>query len=285
MTLPISFVSVLVDFLNMPNLVHRPTSELEEKYQLYEDVMNKYQIKQMLSIIHRLEKRYSKNLKDISIPIEELMKVHRLAFRITDNLHDLVCRGVKDYKQALSIIQDYNMSKILCRKFSVPHHTNLIRFAVCDLESMINTFRDTELYNFVDQLVRLKRINMLQTQIKKGDLFDEELYKNMDLEEEYRIREWEEENGYWQSKIGADGKLMKRNQSDLMNNFFIDYVCQAFLETKGLSNEEQQLNLERIDELENEIQKQSHCWRADTIVSFEKEAFKLFRFAKKLVEK
>lgn len=32
----------------------------------------------------------------------ELMQLHRKIFRLVDNLHDLICRGTKDYKEALS---------------------------------------------------------------------------------------------------------------------------------------------------------------------------------------
>ena len=32
----------------------------------------------------------------------ELMVMHRKIFSIVDNLHDLVCKGTKDYKQALA---------------------------------------------------------------------------------------------------------------------------------------------------------------------------------------
>ena len=45
----------------------------------------------------------------------ELMKLHVKKFNIVDNMHDLMCKGNKDYRSALMNIQDYNMSKIMTR--------------------------------------------------------------------------------------------------------------------------------------------------------------------------
>lgn len=62
----------------------------------------------------------------------ELMQMHRIIFALIDNLHDLVCRGNKDHKEALMKVQDYNMTKVLSRKCSVPDETGDIKQARCD---------------------------------------------------------------------------------------------------------------------------------------------------------
>lgn len=53
----------------------------------------------------------------------ELMYHHRKIFSLIDNLHDLMCRGNKDHREALAQVQDYNMTKVLSRKCSIPDQT------------------------------------------------------------------------------------------------------------------------------------------------------------------
>ena len=65
---------------------------------------------------------------------EQLMRIHRKEFKIIENLHDLICRGMKDYIAAFSIILDYNMTKILTKQFSIPPDSGLSREAVCGFE-------------------------------------------------------------------------------------------------------------------------------------------------------
>jgi len=48
------------------------------------------------------------------------MLIHRKSFSMIDNLHDLTCRGNKDYKEALEKVRDYNIAKILTRMCSIP---------------------------------------------------------------------------------------------------------------------------------------------------------------------
>jgi hypothetical protein len=55
------------------------------------------------------------------------MEMHTRIFEIIDNMHDLVCRGTKDYKQALANVEDYNMTKILTRKCSIPDRSGDIK--------------------------------------------------------------------------------------------------------------------------------------------------------------
>jgi len=45
--------------------------------------------------------------------LHELMMMHIRIFKIIENLHDFLCQGFKDYKEALSIVQDYNMTKVI----------------------------------------------------------------------------------------------------------------------------------------------------------------------------
>ena len=50
-----------------------------------------------------------------SATLLDLMVMHLKIFKMTDNLHDLMCLGNLSYKEALANVQDYNMTKILTR--------------------------------------------------------------------------------------------------------------------------------------------------------------------------
>jgi len=66
--------------------------------------------------------------------LEELMVMHVRIFKIIENLHDLTCRGLKDYKSALSNVQDYNMTKILTEKCSIPNKNGEYKDARCEID-------------------------------------------------------------------------------------------------------------------------------------------------------
>ncbi len=68
----------------------------------------------------------------------ELMETHTKIFDLIDNLHDLICRGTKDDKQALAKVQDYNMTKILTRKCSVPDKSGDSKQNRCDFNILYN---------------------------------------------------------------------------------------------------------------------------------------------------
>jgi hypothetical protein len=53
--------------------------------------------------------------KNKRMSLIELMIMHYSFFDLVNNLHDLTCRGNKDFKEALAKVQDYNMTKILTR--------------------------------------------------------------------------------------------------------------------------------------------------------------------------
>ena len=79
----------------------------------------------------------------------ELMKMHLRVFKIQDNLHDLMCRGNKDYKYALANVQDYNMTKILTKQSAVPDKTGDIKLFTCEFNLLFNLQTDIELYNYL----------------------------------------------------------------------------------------------------------------------------------------
>lgn len=103
--------------------------------------------------------------------------MHRGIFSLIDNLHDLTCRGNKDYKEALSNVQDYNMTKILTRQCSIPDINGDYKEAKCDLNTIYAVQFDIELYNYVDATLRKLRMGILREEVtnaEKGIVVEEE---------------------------------------------------------------------------------------------------------------
>jgi predicted transcriptional regulator len=98
------------------------------------------------------------------------MKFHINQFKILDNLHDLFCRGTMNYKKALAIVQDYNMSKILAKRVSIPSSSGTLKDYTFELMIFHHVYTDVELYNFVDYLLRLRKMGILQQQIASGSI-------------------------------------------------------------------------------------------------------------------
>jgi hypothetical protein len=55
--------------------------------------------------------------------LASLMEMHVKIFKIVDNLHDLTCRGNKDSKEALSNVDNYNMTKIFTAQCGIPQES------------------------------------------------------------------------------------------------------------------------------------------------------------------
>jgi len=119
----------------------------------------------VLTLFRQKFNHTDKKLRDEMITLEQLMLMHRNFFKIIDNLHDLTCKGIKDYKKALSIVQDYNMSKILSKKFSIPDKGGEFRKARCEMELLFNVQTDVLLYNYIDVLLRKKNMGILESEM------------------------------------------------------------------------------------------------------------------------
>ena len=104
----------------------------------------------------------------------QLMQMHRGIFSLIDNLHDLTCRGNKDYKEALSNVQDYNMTKILTRQCSLPDLDGEYKESKCELNVIYAVQFDIELYNFIDVVLRKLRMQTLHKYIKDMESGKEE---------------------------------------------------------------------------------------------------------------
>merc|ERR1711907_297072 len=100
----------------------------------------------------------------------ELMMMHRRIFRLTDNLHDLCCTGLKDYRESLANVEDYNKTKILSRKCAVPDKNGDIRKGRVYCDIMHATQMDIEMFNYVDITMRLYHAGQLSRDSLKEEL-------------------------------------------------------------------------------------------------------------------
>ena len=150
------------------------------------------------------------------------MYMHRKIFSLIDNLHDLICRGNKDHTEALEKVQDYNMTKILTRKCSIPANSGDIKEARCDFSILYALQMDVEIYNYVDLLM----FNF------RGDKLDDLVEMNKKPREipEDRDVGFEINAGisYLPLSDQPPGLTFKRDNADFMNNFYVDITCRAF---------------------------------------------------------
>jgi len=56
----------------------------------------------VLGTLTHIFANYEQRFKAYSMTLEELMVMHVRIFKIIENLHDLTCKGLKNYKAALS---------------------------------------------------------------------------------------------------------------------------------------------------------------------------------------
>jgi len=160
---PILMLSFLIDFLSLPNYMLQSDKNFEYKYQQSLETLTTDQTGVVLTTFVKI---FYVNFVQLfggkGRTLIELMEMHRIIFSLIDNLHDLVCRGNKDHKEALMKVQDYNMTKILTRKCSIPDETGDIKLAKCDFNTLFNIQMDIELYNYCTILFHHFRNNQLE---------------------------------------------------------------------------------------------------------------------------
>lgn len=125
--------SLLVDLASLPNLLLRDERNFEFKYQQSLENLSRQQVTVVTNLFTKLfYVNFKLNYGNRSMTLIDLMVMHRKIFALLDNLHDLCCRGTKDYKEALANVQDYNMTKILTRKCSVPDLSGDVKQSRCE---------------------------------------------------------------------------------------------------------------------------------------------------------
>mmetsp|Transcript_11804 Transcript_11804/g.18143 ORF Transcript_11804/g.18143 Transcript_11804/m.18143 type:complete len:116 (+) Transcript_11804:1663-2010(+) len=109
----IIMVSFIVDFFSLPNVLMRSSRRFEHKYQLSSDKLTSDQTVTVSNTLRIIFTNYDQKYKGVTMTLLELMIMHVRVFSLIENLHNLTCIGSKDSKEALSNVQDYNMTKIL----------------------------------------------------------------------------------------------------------------------------------------------------------------------------
>lgn len=144
----------------------KDSRDFEHKYQLSTDRLNDVQIDVVMVTFVKIF--YGSNFqayKGKHMTLIELMVMHTGIFSIIENLHNLFCRGMKDYKEALSNVQDYNMTKILTRKCSIPDKGGDYKEGKCELDVIHAVQMDIEMFNYVDVIMRKVRMGKLADEI------------------------------------------------------------------------------------------------------------------------
>lgn len=206
--------------------------------------------------------------------------MHRGIFSLIDNLHDLTCRGNKDYKEALSNVQDYNMTKILTRQCSIPDINGDYKEAKCDLNTIYAVQFDIELYNYIDSTLRKLRMGILREEIYKKErgLYVDGDDKKAAGQEEKDDGDDDDElkkiDGVNPIIIGPDGAPMKRNNSDVMNNFFIMYAVRCFTDIEKLIKSTNAQDSREVAKFVKQIEIKKQSWEDSCLGQFEKENVK-----------
>ena len=147
----IMLISLVVDLISLPDLLLKDERTFEYKYQQSLEILTKAQVDVIITTFAKIfYVNFEQDYAGKGMTLIELMVMHRKIFSIIDNLHDLCCRGTKDYRQALANVQDYNMTKILTRKCSVPDKGGDIKQSSCDFNVLYGIQMDIELYSYIE---------------------------------------------------------------------------------------------------------------------------------------
>jgi hypothetical protein len=160
-------LSLIVDFLTLPGLIMKESDNFEHKYSQNEHSLTDIQIDVVMLTFYKIF--YGLNFikfKDKHMTLIELMQMHRGIFSLNENLHDLFCKGNKDYKEALSKVQDYNMTKILTRQCSIPDLDGNFKDSKVELNVVHAIQFDVELYNHIDITLRRLKMGQLYSHMK-----------------------------------------------------------------------------------------------------------------------
>jgi len=140
------------------------------------------------------------------------------------------------------------MTKILSRKCAIPVKSGDIKAAIIDFNTLYSIQMDLEIYNYIDTVFRNYRAGKLtQENDEKNDKGDSGLYAGV---------------SFLSMAMSPPGYKFKRNNSDFMNNFFIQIVARAFtdIETQ-IENREENKNVSKYDEVLGELGDVKELWK------------------------
>ena len=145
------------------------------------------------------------------------MQLHRRVFGLISGLHDYICKGTRDFKQSLSSIQDYNLTKILAKKCSFPDLQGDVKQNKVQSFVLKSIASDLQVYNFVDCLIRRNKANTLAEYVSKMEQFDS---KGGHAVPEGIHGDVE--------GLGPDGHSLLRDPQDFINNYWINHAVRSF---------------------------------------------------------
>mmetsp|Transcript_11821 Transcript_11821/g.18204 ORF Transcript_11821/g.18204 Transcript_11821/m.18204 type:complete len:274 (+) Transcript_11821:1779-2600(+) len=198
--------------------------------------MDEYQVSSVLVNFQKIfYVNFEQNFAGKSATFIQSMVQHRAIMRIVDNLHDLCCRGLKDYKLALENVQDYNLAKILTRKCTVPHYSGDIKQSLSIFNILNAVQMDIELYNYVD---------ILFFEFRSGRLRERQAHVKEVTEIKYKEEEPEEEGERFHASVvflpmedAPYNMTFFRDNADFMNNYYINIVSRTFTDIEKTMKE------------------------------------------------
>ena len=99
----ILMISLVVDLLSLPSLLLVDEKSFEFKYQASLEILSAQQVDVILTTFAKIfYMNFTEKFAGKGMSLIELMQMHRRIFSLIENLHDLCCRGTKDYREALA---------------------------------------------------------------------------------------------------------------------------------------------------------------------------------------
>jgi hypothetical protein len=93
-------------------------------------------------------------------------------------------------------------------------------------------------------------------------------------------------DGIYPIIIGPDGVPLKRNNSDLMNNFFVDYAVKSFTEIESVIKELKDSGQEtRTRRYKGEVIKRQSGWKDQTVGAFKDQTMLYEEYVKMDISK
>ena len=87
-------------------------------------------------------------------------------YNLVGNLHDLFCRGTKDYKTALFNVLAYNSSRAVASQASIPDINGEFKNQRCYFDIINAIMKDIEMFNYFSQVLEEYQNGQMQARDK-----------------------------------------------------------------------------------------------------------------------
>lgn len=155
-------------------------------------------------------------------------------------------------------VQDYNMTKVLSRKCSIPDETGDIKQAKCDFNTLYNIQMDIELYNYCSILFHHVRNSSLENILEKN----KQRAAGKGAQTEIETKGVNAGLSVLLMTDQPSGVIFERDNCDFMNNFYVDISCRAFTNIEEIHKQTQE-NKELLmqNSALKELKELSSVWR------------------------